>query len=69
MIAAGVNAKALSTFMGHTAISITLDLYGHLMPGSEAEAAALLDEYVAVQREATDERARAADGVRHYIAG
>ena len=26
MIAAGVNAKALSTFMGHAAISITLDL-------------------------------------------
>jgi hypothetical protein len=31
MIAAGVNAKALSMFMGHANISITLDLYGHLM--------------------------------------
>jgi integrase len=29
MIAAGVNAKALSTFMGHANISITLDRYGH----------------------------------------
>jgi integrase len=38
MIAAGVNAKALSTFMGHANISITLDRYGHLMPGTEAEA-------------------------------
>lgn len=28
MIAAGVNAKALSTFMGHANISITLDRYG-----------------------------------------
>lgn len=28
MIAAGVNAKALSTFMGHAGISITLDRYG-----------------------------------------
>ena len=28
MIAAGVNAKALSTFMGHANIGITLDLYG-----------------------------------------
>jgi len=27
------NAKALSTFMGHANISITLDRYGHLMPG------------------------------------
>lgn len=46
MIAAGVNAKALSTFMGHANISITLDRYGHLMPGSEAEAASLLDAYL-----------------------
>jgi integrase len=50
MIAAGVNAKALSTFMGHANISITLDRYGHLMPGSEAEAADLLDAYLAEQR-------------------
>jgi integrase len=47
MIAAGVNAKALSTYMGHAAISITLDRYGHLMPGNEAEAAGLLDAYLA----------------------
>jgi len=46
MIAAGVNVKAISTFMGHANISITLDRYGHLMPGSEAEAAALLDAYL-----------------------
>jgi integrase len=50
VIAAGVNAKALSTFMGHANISITLDRYGHLMPGSEAEAADLLDAYLAKQR-------------------
>jgi integrase len=47
MIAAGVNAKALSTFMGHAKIAITIDLYGHLMPGSEAEAADLLDLFLA----------------------
>jgi site-specific recombinase XerD len=33
MIAAGVNAKALQAFMGHANISVTLDRYGHLMPG------------------------------------
>lgn len=43
MIAAGVNAKALSEYMGHANIGITLDRYGHLMPGNEAEAAGLLD--------------------------
>jgi integrase len=46
MIAAGVNAKALSTYMGHAGIQITLDLYGHLMPGNESEAAARLDAYL-----------------------
>jgi integrase len=46
MIAAGVNAKALCTYMGHANISITFDRYGHLMPGSEAEAAGLLDRYL-----------------------
>jgi integrase len=46
MIAAGVNARALSTYMGHSSIQITLDRYGHLMPGNEDEAAGLLDAYL-----------------------
>jgi integrase len=55
MIAAGVNVKALSTFMGHANIRITLDQYGHLLPGAEDEAAGLLDAFLA---------ARAAGGER-----
>jgi integrase len=47
MIAAGVNAKSLSTYMGHSSVTITLDRYGHLMPGNESEAAELLDNYLA----------------------
>jgi len=46
MIAAGVNAKALSTYMGHSGVSITFDRYGHLFPGNEDEAAALLGAYL-----------------------
>ncbi len=46
MVAAGVNAKALSAYMGHASITITLDRYGHLMPGNEADAAGLLDSYL-----------------------
>jgi integrase len=46
MIAAGVNAKALASYMGHSSIKVTFDLYGHLMPGAEAEAAELLDAYL-----------------------
>jgi integrase len=44
--AAGVNAKALSSYMGHSSITITLDRYGHLMPGNEDAAAELLDAYL-----------------------
>jgi integrase len=46
MIAAGVNAKALSTYMGHSSITVTLDRYGHLMPGNEREAALMLANYL-----------------------
>jgi integrase len=60
MIAAGVNAKALSTYMGHANISITLDRYGHLLPGNEEEAAGLLEAYLSAERERADDTARAA---------
>jgi hypothetical protein len=33
--------------MGHSSITITFDRYGHLMPGNESEAAALLNTYLA----------------------
>jgi integrase len=52
MIAAGVNAKALSAYMGHSSITMTLDRYGHLMPGHEGEAAAMLAEYLERQETA-----------------
>jgi integrase len=50
MIAAGANAKAVSTYLGHATIAITMDRYGHLMPGNEAEAADLLDVFLAGAR-------------------
>ncbi|HEX3734561.1 MAG TPA: hypothetical protein VHU86_05330 [Solirubrobacterales bacterium] len=46
MIAVGVNAKALSSYMGHSTITMTLDRCGHLMPGNEEEAAGLLERYL-----------------------
>jgi len=46
-VAAGINAKALSTYMGHSSIAITFDPYGHLMPGYMDEAAGILDAYLA----------------------
>jgi integrase len=62
MIAAGVNAKALSTYMGHANISITLDRYGHLMPGAEAEAAGLMDAYLQAARAAVSASRSATPG-------
>jgi hypothetical protein len=47
MIAPVSTRKALSTYMGHANTSITLDRYGHLMPGNEDEAAGMLDAYLA----------------------
>lgn len=46
MIAAGVNMKQLSTWMGHASITITIDRYGHLFPGAEADGAERLDRYL-----------------------
>jgi integrase len=45
-IAAGVNAKALSSYLGHASVTITYDRYGHLMPGSEDEAVKLVNAYI-----------------------
>jgi integrase len=36
-----------SRWCGHASIQITMDRYGHLMPGNEEEAAGLLDAYLA----------------------
>jgi integrase len=56
MIAAGVNLKALSEFLGHASITTTLDRYGHLLPGSLSEAATRLDAYLDRTGEFTGER-------------
>ena len=46
LIAAGVNAKAITAYLGHASIQTTFDLYGHLMPGNENEAVAVVDAYL-----------------------
>ncbi len=55
LIAAGVNAKAITAYLGHASIQTTFDLYGHLMPGNEDEAVALVDAYL--ERSDTGRRA------------
>jgi integrase len=46
LIAAGVNAKAITAYLGHSSIQTTFDLYGHLIPGNEEEAVALVNAYL-----------------------
>jgi integrase len=40
LLRAGVNVKVVSDRLGHASVSFTLDTYGHVMPGQQAEAAA-----------------------------
>jgi integrase len=45
MLDAGITIDKVSKFMGHASITITIDRYGHLLPGGEADAIRLLDAY------------------------
>jgi integrase len=40
LLAAGVNMKLVSERLGHATPAFTLDVYGHVMPGQQADAAA-----------------------------
>jgi integrase len=46
-IAAGLNIKQVSTYMGHADVKITLNTYGHLFGDDPEQAAVKLDEYLA----------------------
>jgi integrase len=39
MLSSGVHPKVASERLGHSKIGITLDLYSHVLPGMEADAA------------------------------
>ena len=51
--------------MGHAAIAITYDLYGHLTPGSHDEAAGLLDAFLARAADADTDATTAAPTAAH----
>jgi integrase len=44
MLANGVHPKVASERLGHSKVGITLDLYSHVLPGMQADAAARVDE-------------------------
>ena len=43
MLAQGINPKIVSERLGHASISITLDLYSHVLPDMQDQAAAAID--------------------------
>ena len=38
MIKAGVQPKVISERLGHSSISVTMDIYGHVLPGLQEDA-------------------------------
>jgi integrase len=43
MLASGIHPKVASERLGHSKVGITLDLYSHVMPGMQEDAAAKMD--------------------------
>jgi integrase len=43
LLASGVHPKVASERLGHSKVAITLDLYSHVLPGMQADAAARID--------------------------
>ena len=44
MIACNVHARAIADILGHSSISITMDVYGHLLSDTQRDAVKVLDE-------------------------
>jgi integrase len=54
MLAAGVHPKIAQERLGHSSVSVTIDLYSHVLPGMQAEAVSRVD---AVLQDALNRRA------------
>jgi integrase len=59
LLSSGVHPKVASERLGHSKVGITLDLYSHVLPGMQEDAAARVDDAV---RAALRKRASAAIG-------
>ena len=44
LLKAGVHPKVVSERLGHASIGITLDIYSHVLPSMQEEAAEKIDE-------------------------
>ena len=55
MLASGVHPKIAQERLGHSSVSVTIDLYSHVLPGMQAEAVNRVD---ATLRDALNRRGR-----------
>jgi integrase len=44
LLGRGVNPKVVSEMLGHSTIAITLDIYSHVVPHMQQEAASIMDD-------------------------
>ena len=51
MLSAGVHPKVASERLGHSKVGITLDLYSHVIPGMQEDAAAIVDQALTAARD------------------
>jgi integrase len=57
LLASGIHPKIASERLGHSKVGITLDLYSHVLPGMQEDAAARVDEafQIALRKRAAKE--------------
>jgi integrase len=51
LLSSGVHPKVASERLGHSKVGITLDLYSHVMPGMQEDAAARVDDAIRIALE------------------
>ena len=51
MLKAGAHPKIVSERLGHASVSITLDIYSHVLPGLQEEAVLKFDQIILLENE------------------
>jgi integrase len=49
LMASGTHIKVVSERLGHSSVAFTMDVYGHLMPGMQEQAALVIDQALAAE--------------------
>jgi integrase len=61
LLAAGIHPKVAQERLGHSSIAITLDLYSHVMPGMQAEAAERVNDVMSAAMQRQKQRGSATE--------